>query len=171
MRFVDYTVTALLIVFIVLVSNMVSPTKNPPYSEIYMNDNQFLPRYILAGNSYDFSFSVENHEQQNQAYFYRVLEESIGENKTILEGNFVLRDNTSQIISLNYSTSMYDQNIRLKIELINKNQSLYLSFKSLHPDGPRTFYCDIDVSDYDWEMPRHMRDPIDNEIFDDCLEE
>ena len=92
------------------------------FTQIYFNDHKSLPVY--SQESYNFSFTIDNHENQDYNYTY-VIKSIANNNETILEKSGILiKDKEKVNLTKDIKFDVYNLTM-LQVSLENKSQEIH----------------------------------------------
>jgi hypothetical protein len=122
-------VAALLIVFNTPISKALSAwnfaPKKETYTELYFNNPENLPKYVVTGGKMQFSFTIHNVEGTQVTYPYTInFVESNGQKIAISKKTVTLADGASKVFTVTVSTIKANENGHMIVTLTNLNQSI-----------------------------------------------
>ena len=109
-------------IIIVLVTLILFKPEKENFTQLYFNDHQSLPEY--SQNSYNLSFTIDNHENQDYNYTY-VITSIENNNKIVLDKEIIyIKDKENISITKNLKFNV-DNITMLQVSLENKSQEIH----------------------------------------------
>jgi len=107
-----------------------------PFTQLYFENPTNLPKVMLKGNSYEFSFTIENMEYEEKMYNFVILYENEFERDIIMTSSAKLKHGQSITIPVNLQISgsfenELSNNTKISIQLINMDQEIHFWGKVL----------------------------------------
>jgi hypothetical protein len=95
-------------------------------TELYFTNPNSLPSKYTPGQVQTVSFTTHNLEYANTSYKYVITENDSSSNKSVnlASGNFRLPLNGYEKKSVSISTVDLGQNVNVKVDLVNQNESI-----------------------------------------------
>lgn len=96
-----------------------------PFTELYFEDHELLPKELEATQEAEFKFTVHNLEYKTVNYEYEVEAISTQSAELLDEGSFTLQHDGYKTIGGTVSTQEAQIRTKININLKNKNQSIH----------------------------------------------
>ncbi|HTH93053.1 MAG TPA: hypothetical protein VL576_01045 [Candidatus Paceibacterota bacterium] len=99
--------------------------KLEPYTELYFNNSENLPKSISKGQKITFSFNIHNVEGIQTTYPYTVnFVYKNGQTLSILKGTVTLADDETRTVIVSHTSTLTDEEGMVQVTLKNLNQSI-----------------------------------------------
>ena len=119
------SIIGIIAVTIIIFTNKTSE----PFTELYFEDHQNLPKIVQLNQIYNFQFSIHNLENKDENYFYLIHIDADG-NDIFLDSSYIsLKNNQTATISKNFMLTENFENAKIIVELIGKNQEIHFWVK------------------------------------------
>lgn len=115
-------------IIIVIITLIAFRPEKETFTEIYFEDHENLPRYTNSNNEYRFKFTINNLENQDFLYRYKI---SIFQDKEeiIEENNVLIKNGESKTLEKSFKADIKDR-AKIQLTLVNKDQEIHFWIKS-----------------------------------------
>jgi len=116
------------IIGIIVVTALIFTNKtNEPFTELYFEDHQNLPREIELGKEYSFRFTVHNVGGKGVNYFYEFSKD----NRLLDAKTFILEDSKTTTFREVFTINENFEEAKMTIKLLNKDQEIHFWVKQI----------------------------------------
>ena len=115
-------------IIIVIITLVVFRPEKESFTEIYFEDHESLPRYTNSNDEYSFRFTINNLENQDFKYRYKI---SVFEDEEdiIEENNVLIKNGESKTLEKSIRAHIEDK-AKVQVTLVNKDQEIHFWIKS-----------------------------------------
>src|SRR3989344_1068364 len=115
-------------IIIVIITLVVFRPEKESFTEIYFEDHESLPRYTNSNDEYSFRFTINNLENQDFKYRYKI---SVFEDEEdiIEENNVLIKNGESKTLEKSIRTHIEDK-AKIQVTLVNKDQEIHFWIKN-----------------------------------------
>jgi len=118
------------IIGIIVVTVLIFTNKTTePFTELYFENHQLLPKEIELGKEYSFMFTVHNMEGEATNYFYEFSKETDNNKKVIDFKQFSLAKDRSTTFRKTFKIDQDFKDAKITIKLLNKDQEIHFWVK------------------------------------------
>ena len=100
-----------------------------PFTELYFEDHQSLPKEIELGKEYFFKFTIHNLENKRTEYFYEIKQEIDNKSEVLNTHLFSMDHNHSITFIEQFRINQRFENAKIMVNLLNKNQEIHFWVK------------------------------------------
>ena len=115
-------------IIMVIITLIAFRPEKESFTEIYFEDHENLPKYASSNNEYSFKFTINNLENQDFKYRYKISvfedEEEIKE-----ENNVLIKNGESKTLEKSIKAHIEDK-AKIQVTLVNKDQEIHFWIKS-----------------------------------------
>ncbi|MBD3203960.1 hypothetical protein GF327_06680 [Candidatus Woesearchaeota archaeon] len=154
------------------------PETQNEYSELYFEDFYDLPELKEINEKISFIFTIENKEKKPNIYTYAIKQETYDFDKNLKGKNTIEKDivylssGEKRIIMKDFELMPpFSDIVKISVILENYNQSIHFWIRTFDKRRfNRTFYCGVDISDYNFNDEWERNDPLIKKAFEYCNE-
>ena len=118
------------IIAILAVTILIFTTKkSEPFTELYFENHQNLPKNIELNQNQEFYFTIKNLENKQFTYNYQITLDLDGQIKTLKQEQVSLDHDQKKLISHSFQINQTFKQGKITITLLNKKQSIHFWIK------------------------------------------
>ena len=103
--------------------------KSEPFTELYFENHQNLPKTITLNQNQEFYFTIKNLENKVFTYNYQITLNLDGTTKILKQEQISINHNQKQTIYQQFKISNNFKQAKITITLLNKKQSIHFWLK------------------------------------------